>query len=52
MEHEWVEVLNRRWCLCCAAFQQRKSLKSDWPAIADECARDTPYAARQAAEAM
>jgi len=23
MQHHWIEVLNRRWCLTCNAFQQR-----------------------------
>lgn len=44
MRHEWIEVLNRRWCVCCSAFQQRKSASEPWRETKYPCANDTPYA--------
>lgn len=50
-QHEWLEVANRRWCLCCGAFQSRRSEDRDWtPAHAiTHCPMDTPYAERKIA---
>ena len=44
MPHEWIEVLNRRWCVCCTAYQQRKSHYDLWPKSRYPCANNTPYA--------
>ena len=44
MAHEWIEVLNRRWCVCCTAYQQRRDDWAPWPAIKRECPQNTPYA--------
>jgi hypothetical protein len=44
MSHEWIEVLNRRWCVCCTAYQQRPHADAEWPGTRRPCAQDTPYA--------
>jgi hypothetical protein len=44
MSHEWIEVLNRRWCVCCTAYQQRPHAGAEWPGTRRPCAQDTPYA--------
>lgn len=44
MQHEWIEVLNRRWCVCCTAFQQRQDAKDPWPRTRYPCPQNTPYA--------
>lgn len=46
-QHEWIEVLNRRWCVCCTAFQSRKSENDPWPQSRYGCPRTTPYAANK-----
>jgi hypothetical protein len=46
--HEWLQVRNRRWCLCCAAFQTRRDKEREWwPRAAAECPMTTPYAANR-----
>jgi hypothetical protein len=30
MPHEWIEVLNRRWCVRCDAFNARKTADTAW----------------------
>lgn len=52
MNHGWIEVLNRRWCVCCTAFQQRKASDGPWPAINQVCPRTTPYARNKDAESI
>lgn len=42
--HEWIEVLNRRWCVCCTAFQQRHGETEPWPTTKYPCPQNTPYA--------
>jgi hypothetical protein len=45
--HEWLTVLNRRWCLTCGGFQSRAGDWAAWrPSVGPSCARDTPYAER------
>lgn len=47
IQHEWQQILNRRWCLCCNLDQYRKRESEDWhPPVAVICARDTNYARR------
>ena len=45
LDHEWLEVGNRRWCLCCGAYQSRRDAAREWtPTIAiTHCPHDTPY---------
>jgi hypothetical protein len=44
-DHEFVEVGNRRWCLCCDLFQRRDPPgHKPFPTPRKECARSTPYA--------
>jgi hypothetical protein len=40
--HELIEVGNRRWCVTCDLFQQRRA--NGWPSLLMPCRRDTPYA--------
>lgn len=42
--HEWIEVLNRRWCVCCTLYQHRHSASEPWPTVRRSCPRDTFYA--------
>lgn len=44
IEHDFVEVLNRRWCLCCDLFQSKKDDAANFPKPRKSCARDTPRA--------
>jgi hypothetical protein len=55
MGHEWITVLNRRWCLGCDAFQSRRDAgpMTQWkPSVAAECQRYTPFAKNQDALSM
>ena len=46
-EHEWIEVRHRRWCLTCAAFQQ-KTRSTGWqPRVGEFCPWSTVYAQRK-----
>lgn len=40
-EHVFVTVGQRRWCVCCDLFQQRRG--GDWPKVG-ECEDFTPAA--------
>lgn len=42
VEHEFIVVSRRRWCIGCSLFQLRDK-GTEWPA-ADYCPRDTTYA--------
>jgi hypothetical protein len=42
MEHDFIEVLNRRWCLNCDTFQTKRN--GQWPKQTKDCAMDTPRA--------
>lgn len=46
MQHEFIEVGNRRWCLGCSMFQNRRggAHPEPWREPASECPRNTPYA--------
>jgi hypothetical protein len=47
MDHEWIEVGNRRWCITCAAFQSRSKPGDSWrPMVKLHCDHDAPYANR------
>lgn len=39
MSHEFIEVLNRRWCICCDLFQSRKSIDGAWTPSSRSCQR-------------
>ena len=41
--HEWIEVLDRRWCVGCDLFQKRAG-GNTWKPIDENCSRHTPYA--------
>lgn len=46
--HDWIEILNRRWCLTCGLFQSRKVAAAPWfPTGREVCPMDTPRAAAQ-----
>lgn len=43
--HDFLQVENRRWCLCCDLFQSRSSKAAKWaPPTPLGCAFSTPYA--------
>jgi hypothetical protein len=42
--HDFVEVENRRWCLCCNLFQTKQKSAAFFPTPAKPCPRDTQYA--------
>lgn len=45
MEHEWVEVRDRRWCIRCDCFQAKRPGESFWETrkpCADIYNRDQP----------
>jgi hypothetical protein len=42
IEHDFVEVPPRRWCLNCDTFQTQR--KGQWPKQTKDCAMDTPRA--------
>lgn len=45
--HQFIEVVGRRWCICCDLFQRRKYATHPWlPKRAGRCRKDTPYAER------
>lgn len=50
-EHEFLEVGNRRWCLCCDLFQMRFKGQEKFPEPKYSCARNTNYAMAKRAEA-
>lgn len=48
-EHDWISVLNRRWCTMCEAFQRRASKAHHWqPRHPAPCSRSTAYALSKA----
>lgn len=46
MKHEFIEVGNRRWCVGCSLFQNRRggAHPEPWREPASACPRDTPWA--------
>ena len=42
--HDFVEVENRRWCLCCDLFQQKQPDAAFFPTPRKGCLRNTKYA--------
>jgi hypothetical protein len=40
--HELIEIGNRRWCVTCGLFQQKRS--NGFPQLMHACQRITPYA--------
>lgn len=45
--HDFIEVKDRRWCLCCDLFQQKPKDAAFFPVPRNPCPRNTPYAAMQ-----
>lgn len=45
--HEFVEVRDRRWCLCCDLFQQKAKGAAFFPTPRKPCPRDTRRARLQ-----
>jgi hypothetical protein len=43
--HEFIEVMNRRWCVNCDLFQSKKP-GYEWRSQTISCPRDTPRAVR------
>lgn len=43
-DHDFVEVEDRRWCLCCDLFQQKEKSAVFFPTPRKPCPRNTPYA--------
>jgi len=42
-DHDWIEVLNRRWCVTCDAFQHRSHSDRPWaPRVGEVCPRIYP----------
>ncbi len=44
--HEFIEVVNRRWCVGCDLYQSKSSTAS-WREPLEECPRYTAYAVAQ-----
>jgi len=47
MDHEFIEVGRRRWCLGCSLFQWKSCDQGAWQPARETgktCPRDTPYA--------
>lgn len=42
--HDFVEVRDRRWCLCCDLFQTKSPTAAFFPTPRKLCPRDTPRA--------
>lgn len=47
VDHEWLTVLDRRWCLGCSAFQSRHPQAGWMPYAGAWCPADSSYAARR-----
>lgn len=44
LDHEWIEVADRRWCLCCDVFQARPNASAQWRPAVGACMKNTAYA--------
>lgn len=42
--HDFIEVKDRRWCICCDLFQQKEPGAAFFPTPRNPCPRNTPYA--------
>jgi hypothetical protein len=48
--HDFVEVGDRRWCLCCDLFQAKSPTAAFFPTPRKPCPRDTPRGRKLDAE--
>ena len=48
--HDFITVKNRRWCVGCGLFQNKRKAGASFPEAPTPCPRDTPRARQEDAK--